>query len=282
MFFSIKQLSSKKIHPLAHLPGTLIRAFRGGRGAAVSIALLFSATCQAGEVVAKFAGGEGENAPDEFPGCAGGGWSGGWIIKPKLNNDFSAEVAANTDFPDSGKTLKLSRLNGSAFITLSRLLESNPVDTSKPHTISFDIQAGEYSGEADFRFTISGSAASMSGGWESGASQAATPIWTIVAQRNGWVAFSSEGNGKLKFKALGMKFAIGPVYSVQISVNPESRSYTVVISSGAASATSSELMFQTEGTALATNQLSFIGWVQDGAEGPFAWSLANIAIKQTL
>ena len=41
-------------------------------------------------------------------------------------------------------------------------------------------------------------------------------------------------------------------------------------------------MFQTEGTALATNQLSFSGWVQDGAEGPFAWSLANIAIKQTL
>jgi hypothetical protein len=96
------------------------------------------------------------------------------------------------------------------------------------------------------------------------------------------VAFSSEGNGKMKFNALGMKFAIGPVYSVQISVNPESRSYTVVISSGAASATSSELMFQTEDTALATNQLSFSGWVQNGAEGPFAWSLANIAIKQTL
>ena len=246
----------------------------------VALALLFSATCQAGEVIAKFAGGEGESAPDEFPGCAGGGWSGGWVTKPELNDDFSAKVAENPAFPDGEKALEIRRLAGIKAITISRLLESNPVDASKPHTVSFDIQAGEYSGEADFRFTISGSSATETGGWEARGSQAATALWTIAAQRNGWVASSSEGDGTVKFKSLGMKFSLGIVYSVQVSVNPESRSYAVLISNGSGESQSPEILFQAEGAGLVPNHLSFCGWIQGGAEGPYAWSLANLAVKQ--
>ena len=248
----------------------------------MACSLLLSATCSAGEVVARFAEGEGQTAADQFPGGPGDGWLDGWKAKPPLKEDFSVKVGANPAFPNTPHVLQISRLAGKNPLTLSRILEASPVDASKPHTVSFDIQAGQYSSEADanFRLTISGAAATESDGGKTAAT-----LWTLTTQRisgqqNGWIAMGSEGGAK-KFIPLGVTFMMEVVYSVKITVNPAARSFSVSINNGNTSSESAEMLFQTGDASLTPNQLSFSGWVQGGVGGPFAWSLANIEVKQT-
>ncbi len=124
--------------------------------AALAVVALTSLTFHParGEVVANFSGGLGEMAPNEFPGFAGEGWADSWqkSLKGRIY-EFSFDVEKDDGFKDGSEVLRVSRLEGNWFVTLSRTLDDNSLDPSETHVIQFQVRLDEFAGER-FLFSI--------------------------------------------------------------------------------------------------------------------------------
>ncbi len=237
-----------------------------------------------GTIGAGFAGGNGTASADQVPGVAGAGWSGPWTNGnlPAANISFGAASASPLS-TDGGNYLRATVAVANANCGVGRLFTNTSsttgVDGTRPVTVAFDLRLGAantgFSGASE-HLTLCGNAGDVS------SSGASTWIIRAVGGTNPqWQCYNGgrDGGG---FNAAnlvnsGMPAVAGVTYGFTVSLDPTTRTYSVVITNGATSVEVTGLGFRCTAASIG-NSIGFFGF-KDSAADAFSFEIDRVLIS---
>lgn len=246
----------------------------------LSLCLLFGpgSSFVHGEAVveARFAGGEGESEPDQFPGISGKGWFDAWrVIGAPAGSGAMFQVEKTALFPDAGHCLRMDRNGDVRVPKLSRMVDQTVIDFTKPYSVSFQVRLDALSGNSEeFRFIFSGQ--------PEGAPQGSKGVvWSVQVIERRWNVVGSGPDGELAYDKSQAELLEGEIYKIRVDVDPASRTYAVAIDSMSSTFASQQMAFPAgEDAGVIANELTFSGAIHRNGTGNFSWSLANLVISQ--
>ena len=187
--------------------------------------------------------------PDQYPGVSGGGWLEGWVRTPSGTQPV---VAIDTTSPiaSGGNYLKVTANSTGDNAFGRRYLTGTGVDTTLPHTLTFDVRVDNLTGwaaSANDYFSIHGTRSATTFnvstdssfifrafGASPGNSNEAVPSALHAKE---WLLYNGAANrggyAAANFRNSGMPIAEGTTYSFTVNVDPANKNYTVSITDGA-------------------------------------------------
>ncbi len=230
----------------------------------VAVLSLVGASVASAAIVADFDSGQ---SWDGYPGAAGGGWTGAWVPSSSSANSLTREVRNATPLTTGGDnylyfraTSGAGQANTASHTTVIRSYESfGLVQTNQPHFISLLFRADNLATSRDVRI------------------QGSTDTWDIRTSSAG--EFILRQAGATEYVTTGMSITAGHVYAFNVSVNPQSRQYSVTIdnlTNTTSYSTPSDLTWF--GSATTTNRLVLRNGTSGNFGNAYAFSVDNISI----
>jgi hypothetical protein len=188
-------------------------------------------------IVAEFTDGYGSILPDQYPGVAGDGWSGGWV-----SSGVTATLIDTNPVNAGGNYLSMTDINGGDGVGRSfSSVDSNgsTIDTSLPYVIQFDYRIdalpniGQNNIDPDGRLQILGRDTMQANTDASntfiifassnyaGDGTGTTPVWQFHdGEKDGnWYGCSSSG----------LEVHEGHVYHFAIAIDPANLEWSIMI-----------------------------------------------------
>lgn len=173
-----------------------------------------------------FEAGESVSETNGYPGVAGDGWQGPWLMAPA---GTPAQVTVSKESPigkASGAFLKMVLEPDNPDLlaaAIFREMAVNDLDTTRPYRVEFDLRL-DYptEGEADMCFASASSTAGNPG-------TGPTCTWMIRSSRSGWLLGNGDGNGGARWINSGMSCRPEEVYHFVVTVDPAASQWKVEI-----------------------------------------------------
>lgn len=252
--------------------------------ARVILAFAFFGPVHAGLINADFTGGNGTASSDQVPGMAGSGWSGPWTSGnlPAANISFAATASPELS-AGAGTHLRAEVTAVNAGASVGRVFVNTNgttgVDGTKPVTIRFDFRLDAantgFTGSSE-HVTLNGNAglvsSSGSSTWLIRIPAGTSPQWQFYNGNR-----DSGGYNAALLVNSGMSAVPGVTYSFTLSLVPSTRTYSVTVSNGTATATVNNLGFRSSATTLGDTFGLFAQ--KDSAADVLAFALDRLEIS---
>jgi hypothetical protein len=237
----------------------------------------------AGVVTADFDGGAGTASADQYPGIAGGGWSGPWSTGALPAGGISAAIESTPPLGAGGNHLRVAVESSNADVGIGRSFingnGTSGVDGTKPVTFGFSVRLGS----ANSGFTGSGEyltihnntglvSASATSTWIIRLVGGASPQWQVYNGNRDGAAFSAA-----RLVNSGMAAVPGTTYQFTIVADPVSRSYSAAISDGTNTATVADMGFRTSATTVGDTFGTF--GKKDSSADTLAYAIDSLKIS---
>jgi hypothetical protein len=209
------------------------------------LALLVAALPATGEIVAGFSN-TFTQVPDQYPGIGGDGWEAGWGRTASGSQPVLA-IQNATPIGAGGNYLKITS-NATSDNAFGRRFLGGPVDTTLPHTLTFDVRIDSLTGWATgndylsihgtrststFNVSADSSFIFRAFGASPGNSNEAVPTALHAKE---WLLYNSTatraGYSAANFRNSGMPIDEGKTYSFTVNIDPVNKQYTVSITDG--------------------------------------------------